>query len=104
MRARMKIWLVLFLLLLAGGFAWGLARDLLSRQRAVLTGTIVSIDAGNPVPKWLPATPPRYKVRLPDGRIIDVAAKGPPTSQAGTTLSITEWVTPWGQVWYTQRD
>lgn len=100
----MKPWVALFLVLLAAGVAWGLARDLFSRQRGTLAGTVVSFDPGNAIPKWLPAAPPRYKVRLPDGRLVDVATKDARGVPAGGGISITEWVTPWGQVWYRQRD
>ncbi|CCB63335.1 MULTISPECIES: hypothetical protein [unclassified Hyphomicrobium] len=100
----MKTWVVLFLILLAAGVAWGLARDLFSREKGALTGTVLAINRGNPVPKWFPATPPRFKVRLPDGRLIDVATQNPQSVQVGANISITEWMTPWGQVWYTQRD
>ena len=48
--------------------------------------------------------PPRYTVRLPDGRMIDAATKTPRSVPVGGDITITEWVTPWGQVWYTQRD
>lgn len=100
----MKPWIVLFLLLLAAGIAWGLARDLFSKPRAKLVGTVVSVDPGNAIPKWLPASPPRYKVRLTDGRVVDVATKNPRKVAVGDGIALTEWVTPWGQVWYTQRD
>ncbi|MBS0252377.1 MAG: hypothetical protein JSR78_15070 [Proteobacteria bacterium] len=100
----MKTWVALFLLLLAAGIAWGLARDLLSHQKRVLTGTVVAIDLGNPVLKSLPPTPPRFKVRLPDGSLVDVATKKPHSVAVGASITLTEWMTPWGQVWYTQRD
>ncbi len=100
----MKTWVALFLILLAAGVAWGLARDILSRQRGSLSGTVVGVDPGNPAPKWFPPTPPRYKVRLPGGALIDVATKNPRSVPIGGGIFITEWVTPWGQVWYTQRD
>ncbi len=100
----MKLWIVLFLALLAAGIAWGLARDLFSRERGTLAGTVVSVDLGNATPKWFPATPPRFKVRLSDGRLVDVATRNPASISVGGEISITEWVTPWGQVWYTQRD
>jgi hypothetical protein len=98
----MKTWVALFLILLAAGICWGLARDLLSRQRATLSGTVVSFAPGNAIPKWLSATPPRYKVRLPDGRLVDVATQDRRGLPVGGRISVTEWVTPWGQVWYTQ--
>jgi hypothetical protein len=100
----MKTWIVLFLVLLAAGVAWGLGRDLFSRQRGMLVGVVTAVDPGNAIPKWFPSTPPRYTVRLPDGRIVDVAAKIPFSTPIGGDIAITEWVTPWGQVWYTQRD
>ncbi len=100
----MKIWLGLFLGLLIVGIAFGLARDLLSRERGVLSGVVIGVDLGNPTPKWLPATPPRFKVQLADGRVIEAATRTPHSIQIGSAISLTEWVTPWGQVWYTQRD
>jgi|SRR5690349_7679109 hypothetical protein len=100
----MKPWLVLFLTVLVAGVAWGLARDIFSRPRATRSGTVVSVDFGNPLPKWLPATPPRYKVRLDDGSLVDAATREPQRFAVGSAISLTEWVTPWGQVWYTQRD
>jgi len=100
----MKTWVVLFLGLLAAGIAWGLARDLFSRERGVLSGTVVSVDLGSPIPKSFPASPPRFRVRLSDGQLVDVATDNPQSVPVGAAISITEWVTPWGQVWYTQRD
>jgi hypothetical protein len=102
----MKTWIVLFLLVLALGVAWGLARDLLSRERGTLIGigVVTSAETGMTSPKWLPMTPPRYKVRLADGRLVDVATTNVQSVPAGGQITITEWVTPWGQVWYTQRD
>ena len=100
----MKTWVVLFLVLLAAGLAWGLARDLFSRERRSLSATVVAVDLGNPLPKWLPPTPPRLKARLEDGALVDVATTNPASASVGSVITITEWVTPWGQVWYTQRD
>jgi hypothetical protein len=100
----MKTWIILFLALLAAGIAWGITRDLFSRQRGTMVGIVTAVDLGNAIPKWLPATPPRYTVRLPDGRLIDVATMTPRNIPVGSSIAITEWVTPWGQVWYTQRD
>jgi hypothetical protein len=100
----MKTWAIIFLALLAVGVAWGLARDLFSRQRGTSIGVVTTADPGHAVPKWFPSTPPRYTVRLSDGRIVDVAAKIPLGVPVGGNIAITEWVTPWGQVWYTQRD
>jgi hypothetical protein len=100
----MKTWVVIFLSLLAAGVAWGIARDLFSRQRGTMVGVVTAVDLGNAIPKWVPAAPPRYTVRLPDGRMIDAATKTPRSVPVGGDITITEWVTPWGQVWYTQRD
>ena len=99
----MKTWVVLFLFVLALGVAWGLARDLFSREQGTLNGVVTDFDAGRALPKWLPATPPRYKVRLADGRLVAVATTSAQSISVGSEISITEWVTPWGQVWYTQR-
>jgi hypothetical protein len=100
----MKPWIVLFLFVLAAGVAWGLARDLFSRENGVLSGTVVGVDLGNSFPKSLPPTPPRFKVRLTDGRIVDVATANPHSLSVGAAIAVTEWMTPWGEVWYTQRD
>jgi hypothetical protein len=99
----MKPWLLLFLFLLAAGIAWGLGRDILSTERSTLKGVVQGFEAGTALPKWLPATPPRYKVLLLDGQIVDVATTSGASVPIGSEIDITEWVTPWGQVWYTQR-
>lgn len=99
----MKLWVLLFLLLLGVGVAWGLARDLFSREKSVLTGTVIAVDPGYSVSKVLPATPPSYQVRLPDGRVVDVAARLQ-LAHTDDEIRVTEWMTPWGQIWYTQRD
>jgi hypothetical protein len=99
----MKPWLLLFVLLLAAGLASGLGRDLFSTERSTLKGVVQSFEAGTALPKWLPATPPRYKVLLLDGQIVNVATTSGAPVPIGSEIDITEWVTPWGQVWYTQR-
>ena len=100
----MKIWVVLFLLLLAVGIGFGVARDLLSRQQGTVVGIVTALDFGNPQPKWYPATPPHYPARLPDGRLVAVAAKTPLNIPVGASITLTEMMTPWGQIWYRQRD
>ena len=100
----MKTWVVLFLLLLAAGIAWGIARDLFSRPRGTVVGIVTAVDHGYPLPKWYPPTPPRYTARLPDGRLIQVAAKIPLNLTVGASITVTELMTPWGQIWYRQRD
>jgi len=100
----MRTWVILFFALLAVGIAFGLARDLLSREQGNSTGTVLSFDAGWPRPKWLPGTPPHFTVRLADGAVVSVATTDPRGAPPGSEIRITEWVTPWGQVWYTQRD
>jgi hypothetical protein len=62
----MKSWTVLFLLLLVAAIAWGLARDLFSRQQDTLTGIVASIDAGAKPKRYAPSQP-RYRVHLADG-------------------------------------
>ncbi len=100
----MRTWVVIFLALLAVGAGWGLARDLFSRRHGTLAGVVTAVDPGNAIPKWFPATPPRYTVRLFDGRVVGVAAKIPLNVPVGGNIAVTEWMTPWGQVCYTQRD
>jgi hypothetical protein len=100
----MKTWVALFLLLLAVALAWGISRDLLSRKRGTLKGVVTALDTGRAVPKWFPPGPPRFTVRLADGRLVGVATKTPHSAAVGNQIMVTEWVTPWGQLWYTQRD
>ncbi|MBY0559567.1 hypothetical protein [Hyphomicrobium sp.] len=100
----MKTWVVLFLLLLAAGIAWGVARDVFSRVQGTVVGTVTAVDFGNPLPKWYPPTPPHYTARLPDGSLVTVSARIPLNIPVGGAITITELVTPWGQVWYRQRD
>lgn len=100
----MKTWVILFLLLLATGIAWGIARDLFSRERGTIVGIVTAVDHGRPLPKWYPPTPPHYTARLPDGRVVQVAAKIPLILPLGAPINVTELMTPWGQIWYRQRD
>ncbi len=100
----MKIWVVLFLLLLAVGIAFGVARDVLSRPQGTVLGIVTAIDLGHALPKSFPPTTPGYTVRLPDGQLVRVAAKIPLSLPVGASITLTELMTPWGQIWYRQRD
>jgi hypothetical protein len=100
----MKPWIVLFLLVLLAGLIWGLVHDFLSKEQATLKGIVTEIDFGRAPPKSFPANPPHLKVRLADGSLVTVATKNPGKVPVGSEIIVTEWVTPWGQLWYTQRD
>ena len=75
----------------------------LLREQGTLNGVVIDAYTGQSLPKWLPVTPPRYKVRLAGGRLVDVATTNAQSVAVGGEIAVTEWVTPWGQVWYTQR-
>jgi hypothetical protein len=79
-----------------------MSRDLSSRgpPGGILNGTVIKFGVEIPLPKIVP---PRYKVRLAGGQITDVAARLQRVG-VGDEITVTEWMTPWGQVWYTQRD
>jgi hypothetical protein len=92
--------IALFLALLAAGIALGVARDLYSRERAHLTGDVIEVIPGGHGYKSYAVRTPMLKVRLADGRTVDVAITEPQRFKAGATVELSEMVMPWGQVWY----
>jgi hypothetical protein len=90
----------LFLVLLVIGAMFGVARDLYSRERAIVKGTIVEVDTGGAANKALPLRSPSLKVKLAGGGIIDVAVTGTDGMSAEQSVDVAEMVMPWGQVWY----
>jgi hypothetical protein len=100
----MKIGLALFMLVLLAGIAFGLGRDFYSTERGVVKGVVVSADAGGTEFKSQSARPPRFKVRLADGAVVDVATTNAKSVPNGGEIDVTELVTPWGQVWYKQHN
>jgi hypothetical protein len=90
----------LFLTLLAVGVMFGVARDVYSRERSVVKGTVTETDPGGAPNKSLPLRGPTMKVRLENGSIVDVAVTQTSGITTGQTVSISEMVMPWGQVWY----
>ena len=100
----MKIGLALFMLVLLAGIALGLGRDLYSSERGVVKGVVVDADPGGTGFKSQSAKPSRFKVRLPGGAIVDVATTNAHSVPNGGDIEVTELVTPWGQVWYKQRN
>lgn len=99
----MKAGVSLFLVLLLAGVAIGLARDLYSRERGTLQGVVVGADPGGTEYKSAITRTPRYKVRLADDRVVDVATRDARKFPVGSAIVICELVTPWGQVWYKTR-
>ena len=90
----------LFLALLAVGVMFGVARDLYSRERAVLKGVVTEADAGGAASKAQPLRSPTMKVRLEDSSIVDVAVTQISGISIGQSVDVVELVMPWGQVWY----
>ena len=90
----------LFLALLAVGVMFGIARDLYSRERAVVKGVVIETDAGGAASKAQPLRSPTMKVRLEDNSIVDVAVTQISGIANGQTVDVAQMVMPWGQVWY----
>jgi hypothetical protein len=90
----------LFLALLAAGVMFGIARDVYSRERSVVKGTVTQTDPGGTSNKAQPLRGPCMKVRLESGAVVDVAVTGTSGFPAGKSVSVSEMVMPWGQVWY----
>lgn len=93
--------ITLFLGLLLVGIAFGVARDLYSTQRAALSGEVIEVNAGGRDYKSPSMRSPSLKVRLTDGRVVDVSTTTTAGIRAGQTVSVLEMVMPWGQLWYT---
>jgi hypothetical protein len=94
----------LFLLLLAVGVMFGLARDIYSRERSVQKGTVAESSPGGAANKALPLRGPSMKVRLENGSFVDVAVTQINGISIGQTVTVSEMVMPWGQVWYKLKD
>ncbi|MBK9078512.1 MAG: hypothetical protein WBP38_04885 [Hyphomicrobium sp.] len=92
--------IALFLALLLVGVAFGVARDLYSYERGQLTGDVVEVIRGERDNKSFAVRTPRLHVRLADGRTVYVAVTEPQLFKTGDTISLSEMVMPWGQVWY----
>lgn len=92
--------IVLFLLLLVAAAAFGVARDLYSSERRVATGEIIEIKPMHQDYKATLIRPPRLKVKLEDGAIVDVSTSSVDGLTVGTTVSVSEMAMPWGQIWY----
>jgi hypothetical protein len=90
----------LFLALLAVGVMFGVARDVYSRERAVVKGVITETNPGGAASKAQPLRGPGMKVRLESGTVVDVAVTSTSGFTGGQTVSVSEMVMPWGQVWY----
>lgn len=90
----------IFLGLLAVALAFGIARDLYSSERRVVTGEIIEIK---PLRQDFKATlirPPQLKVRLDDGTVVDAGTSSVAGLSLGAKISVSEMVMPWGQIWY----
>ena len=100
----MKPWMLAFFAVLAAGVAYGLASELLSTERGRVEGTVIDHRAGGTSFKSFGVDAARYKVRLAGGREVLARPGGGAVIAPGNPIALTEWVTPWGQLWYTQRD
>ena len=92
--------IALFMALLVAGAMFGIARDLYSRERAVIKATVIEADAGGSASKAQSLRSPSLKVRLDGGSIVDVAVTDISGLSAGQAVSVAEMLMPWGQVWY----
>ena len=92
--------ITLFLALLVVAAAFGLARDLYSRERATLAGVVVDVEETRTTVKSPTINPPSLKVRLDGGATVAVAVKQTHGIKTGDTITVSEMVMPWGQVWY----
>lgn len=92
--------IALFMALLVAGAMFGIARDLYSRERAVIKGTVVEIDAGGTANKSQSLRSPSLKVRLDSGSTVDVAITDVSGLTRGQEISVAEMLMPWGQVWH----
>ena len=97
-------WLGLFILVLAVGVAFGVARDFYSRERGIVRGTVVETDTGSTSPKSPGLTPTKILAKLANGSVVDVATKSAKAFAPGSEIDIVELVTPWGLVWYKLKD
>ncbi len=92
--------IVLFLALLTVAVMFGVARDIYSRERSVIKGTVTQTNPGGAANKALPLRSPAIQVRLETGAVIDVAVTQTSGFAAGQSVNVSEMVMPWGQVWY----
>lgn len=97
-------WLGLFIVVLAIGVAFGVARDFYSQDRGVVKGVVVDSETGSTSPKSPGLTPTKIRARLAGGAVIDVATRETRAYTPGTEIDILERVTPWGLVWYKLKD
>ena len=95
-----SLWLGLFILVIAICVAFGVARDLYSRERGTVRGTVVEAETGSTSPKSPGLTPTKIRAKLANGEVVDVVTKETRAIAPGTEIEISERVTPWGQVWY----
>ena len=98
------LWLGLFIVVIAIGVAFGVARDLYSRDRGVVRGIVVDTDTGSTSPKSPGLTPTRIRAKLASGDIVDVVTSATRAYAPGSEIDIIERVTPWGLVWYKLKD
>jgi hypothetical protein len=103
MTSPFKVALVLFLLVLAIGIAFGVAHDLYSTEQGVVTATVVEARGLINRNKPSETIPPKLTVRLADGSVVSVATTGVEGLKEGAQVEVTEMVMPWGQVWYKRR-
>ena len=89
-----------FLALLVTAAAFGVARDLYSREQAQLKGSVVAIKPIAQDFKSSLIRAPSLTIRLEDGRTVDVTVTDTAGIAAGVTVNVAEMVMPWGQLWY----
>jgi hypothetical protein len=95
-----KLAILLFLMLLIAGVAYGLMHDFGSRPRGIVRAIIVQAD-GAIFPHKAPSpTPLKLTAQLDDGKRVAVRTSQSKLPSLGSDVELTEMVSPWGQVWY----
>lgn len=89
-----------FAALVALGVAFGMARDLYSTERGILSGEVARIDMVGQAYKSPTLKAPALVVKLDDGRRVEVAARSGAAIAIGQRVSVVEMAMPWGQLWY----
>jgi hypothetical protein len=92
--------IALFLALLAVGIAFGVARDLYSSERRILSGEVIAVKSLRQDFKSTLMQPPQLEVKLENGEVVDVATASTAGLSPGSKVSVSEMVMPWGQLWY----
>ncbi|PPC98774.1 MAG: hypothetical protein CTY31_12165 [Hyphomicrobium sp.] len=95
-----KLAVLLFLILLIAGVAYGLMHDFGSRPRGIVRAIIVQADSAKYPYKAPSPTPLKLTAQLVDGTHVLVRTSHSKLPSLGSDVELTEMVSPWGQIWY----